>query len=459
MKKLFISLALLIAGMGSAAAQQMGGPKPGSWKASEKINKADALMYQHTPESMAEALNVYTEAEGILKADMDKAKEGQKNDKLALLYYQNAQLQYKMLSPELEKAQQNVPFDTLNFCKRVDGTLASYAAAQEYNVKPNAKGKVKIDKTLQSAIKMGAMALTDFYYYCGAFMDAVGNKQESVNYFQKFVDFPQTKIFEAADRDSIYARAGKTYSQARVNLALQNFHLKNWDQAIACCDEALKDTIGVHDLYIIKINALGEKKDSVAWQNTLVEAAKRTGETTFIQNLLYSYMQNKKVDDALAFGTKLVTEDPNNKINWYVKGALELNIASNYEEARKSLEKALAIDPNYEDALFNMGTAYINDIYEQRLEGKFKFIGMDQVVQGNGKAVSAKDKALCQEQIATVKSYYEKAKPYLEKLRQLTPNDARRWASPLQIVYSSLNEMDKAQEMDALLDAANKSAL
>lgn len=458
MKKLFISLAFLIAGVGSAVAQ-MGGPKPGSWKALEKINKADALLIKNTPEALAEALAIYTEAEGILKADMDKAKEAQKNDKLALLYYQNAQLQYKLLSPELEKAQQNVPFDTINFCKRVDGTLASYAAAQEYNAMPNAKGKVKIDKTLQAAVKMGAMSLTDFYYFCGAFMDAVGNKQESVNYFQKFVDYPQTSIFEAADRDSIYARSGKTYSQARVNLALQNFHLKNWDKAIACCNEALKDTVGVHDLYIIKLGAYGEKKDSVAWQNTLVEAAKRTGETNFIQNLLYAYMQNHKVDEALAFGNKLVTEDAQDKINWYVKGALELNIAGKYEEARKSLEKALALDPNYEDALFNMGTAYINDIYEQRLEGKFKFVGMDQVVQGNGKAVTAKDKAACEQQVATVKSYYEKAKPYLEKLRQLTPNDARRWASPLQIVYSSLNEMDKAKEMDALLEAANKSAL
>ena len=55
-----------------------------------------------------------------------------------------------------------------------------------------------------------------------------------------------------------------------------------------------------------------------------------------------------------------------------------------------------------------------------------------------------------------MKSYYAKAKPYLEHLRELTPDDAKRWASPLQMVYSSLDMKEQANEMDELLRAANQ---
>ena len=92
-------------------------------------------------------------------------------------------------------------------------------------------------------------------------MDAMGKKQESVDYFQKFVDLPKTSpVFNETERDSVYKANAKVYNTARYNLALQNFLMKNWDKAIACCDEALKDTVGLHDLYPIKINAYGEKE-------------------------------------------------------------------------------------------------------------------------------------------------------------------------------------------------------
>lgn len=172
---------------------------------------------------------------------------------------------------------------------------------------------------------------------------------------------------------------------------------------------------------------------------------------------MYYYIQNNKIEEATALAQKLVTEDANNKNSWYMKGAIELNVKKDYEAARQSFEKALAIDPNFEEALFNMGTAYINDIYDQRMDGKFKYIGTNRRIEGKGQAAYAKEKAIYDKELATVRSYYEKALPYLERLRELAPNDAKRWASPLQMVYSGLGKADKAKEMDALLEAANQA--
>ena len=100
-------------------------------------------MEQRNSEAFEQANALYAEAEGILNADIEKAGAEQKTDKLAQLYYQNAQLQNKMLTPILNNAQQGLPFDTLAFCKRVDNIIASFNSSAEYNKKPNAKGKVK----------------------------------------------------------------------------------------------------------------------------------------------------------------------------------------------------------------------------------------------------------------------------------------------------------------------------
>lgn len=457
MKKLILSLAMLVAGFGTASAQQNGGLKPGSWKAFDKIQKADNLMGQRNSEAFEQGMALYAEAESIIKSELEKAQTEQKSDKLALLYLQNAQLQNKLLGPEMNKAQQGLPFDTVAFCQRVDNIITSYNASEENNNKPNAKGKVKVDNTVKLYNKLGISGMLTLYYNCGAFMDAMGKKQESINYFQKYVDLPKnTPVFTEAERDSIYKANAQIYSTARFNLALQNFYLKNWDQAIACCDEALKDTVGVHDLYLIKINAYGEKKDTAAWQRTLVEASQRTGRSSYLQNLMYYYIQSNKIDEATKLADKLVVDDPDNKMSWYMKGTIELNVKKEYEAARQSLAKALAIDPDFQDALFNMGTTYINDVYDQRMSGKFKYIGTDRRITGKGEAAYKKEKAIYDQELATVRGYYEKAKPYLEHLRELAPNDAKRWASPLQIVYSGLGDTENAKLMDELLDAANK---
>ena len=455
MKKIILCIALLMAGVGVATAQSDQGI--GSYKANDLKRKADGLMQRRNSESYEQAVKLYQEAEEVLKADIEKAKTDGKNNKLAKLYMQSAQLQNAILNPEMSKAQQGLPFDTLEFCKRIDNIIDGFNNASRFNQLPNAKGKVKKDPIVEVQSKLGITSMLNLYYNCGAFMSAMNKKQESVDYFQKFVDLPaSTPVFTKEEADSVYQKNAQIYTTARFNLALQNYYLKNWDQAIANADEALKDTANMHDLYLIKINAYGEKKDSVAWQQTLMEAAKRTGSQTYLQNLLYYYIQSNKIDDAVALAQKLVTEDPESKMAWFMKGAIELNVKKDYASARESFKKALEIDPDYKDALFNMGPAWINDVYELGTSGKLKWVGTNRTITGKQSDGSyARNKAAYEKELKMVRSYYENARPYLERLRELTPDKAKLWAPSLQMVYNSLGEKDKAKEMDELLDAAN----
>ncbi len=454
MKRIVFLIALALGLVGSAAAQEA--YNIGSYKANDLCRKAQKQIDLHTAEGVEEANSLYHQADSILSLDIAKAATKQDNGKLAKLYIQRAELFEKLLSPQVALASQGVPFDTLKFCTYVDTIITGYNNASAYNVKPNAKGKVKSDQLIAMHAKFGILARLTLYYNCGAFQDAMGNKQGSIDYFQKFVDLPRiTPVFTATERDSVYRANAQAYGLARFNLALQNYYLKNWKAALQSADEALKDTMNTNDLFLIKLNSLGEMKDSVAWQHTLVEAAQRTGKISFLQNLIYYFMQNNKIADADALALKLTTERPDDKMAWYIKGAIELNIKKNYEAARADFQKSLDIDADFSEALYNMGTAYINDIYDQRTSGKFKYIGTNRRITGKQGAEYNREKAIYDKEVATVKSYYEKARPFLEHYRELNPKDVKRWAPSLQMVYDALGQKDKAKEMDTLLEEAN----
>lgn len=458
MKKTILAITVLACAW-TATMAQAPQIRRGSWKAYDKVTAGDAKLQMNSEAGLNEAMALYKEAEAILNADIQKelANDEPKNSKLAQLYHQNGELQSKFLAPILGQAGAGAAFDTIAFCKYADASITAYNESQAWNIKPNAKGKVKTDKMIAEMNKAMVGNMLMYYYYCGAYMNELGNLKESAANFKKFVDLPaKSPHFTEAEAAEIYQKNAQIYSQARFNLALQYFQLKDWKNAEAAADEALKDTLGVADLYRIKLTAQGEMKDSVAWANTLLEASKRTGDNSFIQILMYNYMQNNKVAEATALAEKLVTESPEDKTAWFTKGSIELNVSKNYEAARESFKKALAIDPDFEDALFYMGSAYINDLYDRSIAGELKYFGTNRALPAKNAASYQKEKALYDKEFALAKDYYSQARPYLEHLRELTPDGAKRWASPLQIVYSNLGEMDKANEMDALLEAANK---
>ncbi len=463
MKKLFLFAAVLLASIGTANAQS--DQHIGSYKANDMVRRADNLLGKRDSESYAAAQKLLSDAETQLEGDIAKAKEDNKPEKLALLYLQNANLQGKLLNPILTNASSGIPFDTLLFCKRVDVATESFGQAAFYNKQPNAKGKVKEDLFISMQTKYGVLQMLTYYYNCATFMDGMGKKQESLDYFQKYVDLPGTSpAFTQAEADSIYKANSKYYSLARFNLALQNYYLKNYDKAIKSCDEAIKvitDSTNLHDLFLIKINAYGEKKDSASWQKAIVEAYEKTGKESFMQNLIYYYMQSNKVDEATALSEQLVQENPNSKMAWYMKAAIELNVKKDYKATVESCDKALAIDPDFKEALYNKGTAYINDIYDQThaTPSKFKYVGTNRRITGKASDGSyQKEKAIYEKELKYAKSYYENALQCMTRVRELAPDDVKRWAPSLQMIYSALGNTEKAKEMDALLDAANSAS-
>lgn len=402
---------------------------------------AGVSVAQNSAVFKAQALEQKQDVAGAISV-LNEALANPKTTKQAQIYNMLGENYAKLFNNELNAAVRQMPFDTAKFCTLLDQMIGAYTKSHEFDVAPDKKGKVS--PKFEQANKARLMFMLDYYNYAAQFNYQNHNIDKAVEYFDKYLQLPKNPIFSQAETDSIYSAKQSAYSQTRFNLAYLAFNQKNWDKAIAFAEEALKDTIGTRDLMLIKMNSQLQKGDSAAWLNTLKEAVTRTEDEGFMQNLLYHYVTKNDVKSAEEMGNEMVAANPNSKAAWYMKGCVELNLKKDYPAAQETFKKALSIDPDYVEANTNIAYAYINQIVAESYSGKFKYVG-------TGKVVPMKDKALYEKELATVKSYYQKALPHMLKVRELKPEDPRKWAYTLQMIYENLQMKAEKAEIDEII--------
>ncbi|HTX99263.1 MAG TPA: tetratricopeptide repeat protein [Bacteroidota bacterium] len=155
--------------------------------------------------------------------------------------------------------------------------------------------------------------------------------------------------------------------------------------------------------------------------------------TVNITNLIDVYDRTKNSDKALALTDGAVTKNPNNKFFRYAYGVFLLK-QDKFPQSIEQFSKAIEIDPNYSDARYNLGVAYLNWGVSMRKESTEK-AEADQKKAGKGKQVKLDD------------SYLEKFKlalPYLEKSSEVRPDDAALWQQ-LGRLYAIINQPDKSK--------------
>lgn len=145
------------------------------------------------------------------------------------------------------------------------------------------------------------------------------------------------------------------------------------------------------------------------------------------------YLRNEKFAEAKENLELSLEHEPDNKQLHYAMGVVNDNLG-NYDEAVASYEKAIEIDPEYFDALYNLGIAYFNKAVEMNKEAN--------EIQDNDEYAAAKEKIM---------EVFRQAIPYLEEARSLNPQD-RNTVAALAQTYASIGETDKYEEMKKILD-------
>ena len=361
-----------------------------------------------------------------------------KTTKFAGFYYNKGEVNRKYFERVLDQASQGMPFDTVAFCNYLDEAITNFTKSHLADMQPDKKGR--IEPQYQDKNYRTLKAMVNYYNYAGMFANQQGDYKNSIQWFRKYYDFPKNPVFSASETDSLYQLAPVIYSQTAVNIVMLNFQLKDWDGVLETVDAALKDTISTRDLYLMKMQAHLEKNDSAAYINDLKEAVARTEHAGFAQNLLYVYMQRNQPEEALALANDLVTSNPSSHTGYYLKGCIELNMLKNYAAARESFAKAIELNPSFVDANVNMAYTFMNEVVARRNNGDWK--------------LDRNNKKEFDKEFAEIEKYYQQALPYMERVKELVPEQPKVWAAALQQIYTNLQNKEKADEMDRILSTA-----
>ncbi|MDH6356468.1 tetratricopeptide repeat protein [Parabacteroides sp. PF5-9] len=309
------------------------------------------------------------------------------------------------------------------------GVLPYFEKAYELDQLPDAKGKVNPKHTKD--IK-GILSANHIYYInAGAFYFDTKDYQKAYDAFEQYLqisDLPFFKGEPVAARDS-------NYMTVQFYAAVAATQLNNPSLAIATLEKAKQFNYRGSDVYQYLAYEYEQQNDSINQERTLEEGfSKYPEEKYFLLSLINNYIYSNRNEKAIEYLNAAIAQDSSNPQLYDVMGRVYESGMNDSENAEKYFVKALEIDPNYADALSNLGRIYYN-----------------QGVNKQGDANQITDNKLYQEELAKAKAYFEKALPYFEKARQLKPEE-RDVLVALRGIYYNLNMGDKFEEIEAAMN-------
>lgn len=300
----------------------------------------------------------------------------------------------------------------------------------ELDKAPNEKGKVAPKYSMDILQMM--YENRNQLFNGGAYFYNAEKYDDSFKQFDMFI-----KTSELEPLDTIPAVKDKELNaNAAFYATLCGMQKENYKNVLAHIDLALSDPNFKEKAYQYKAIAEGETGDSVAWLQTLKTGAKMFPENAyFYQNLIQYYHSKNKPEEMMKFADEMIASDPENPLFMYVKGLISQE-NEKYDDAIVWYKKTIAIDPNYTNAISNLGLCYIQ---------------LAQDYSSKNATTDLKNKAKIKKDKEILNGYFTEALPLYEKLRQLKPNETNLWINGLYNCYYNLNMEDKLAEIEKLL--------
>jgi len=312
----------------------------------------------------------------------------------------------------------------------IKSALAYYIIADSLDRLPDAKGKVKpkykdriVERTL--GFQRSFADAGSFYYENKDYMNAL-------DMFEHYLNYPNISFLKDKGLEKDTLRTLLTYycalsaTQAeKPQIAVKYF-------------EVVKDSIDSPWIYARLSEDYANMKDTANMIRMYqLGAAKFPQEPFYTRNLINYYINVNKMNEAMTWIDAAIKSDDKSAVLWNVKGRI-LENDKNKDEAIKCYEKALELDPNFADAMGNIGRIYYNHAVEE-LE----------------RVNSIKDDRTYLKEKVKMKALFEKPKPYFEKARTFSPEE-RDYVIALRGIYYNLQLTKDYEAMDKILKDLTK---
>ncbi len=358
--------------------------------------------------------------------------------------WENAKVQ---LQKELEKHPENA--EAWYLLGRIHFEQKNYSdmlSAFKNSLKQSNQFKSEIDKVLLSVWANNLNKGVDHYN------EAIRSANDSsIVHFNKAIDYLKTSIMVMPD----------SFPGYRI-LALTYYGMKDKDNAIIYLKQALERQ---NDVQLGRIlagiyyeRAVAAKNDAVNLEGDAKAKALEVANKNFdeaikvVENALKvapqdpnllailndSYIGSGRTQEAMESYQKAIVADPNNKFVHYNYGVLLLKNL-NFEEAAEQFEAAIKLDDKFSDALYNLSATYM------QWGAKMKEKAEEEVKNDKTKPINK-----------AYEEKFRKAKYYLEKLVEISPNDIAAWET-LGMANTILNFPKEAKEAFDKADSLRKA--
>lgn len=210
-----------------------------------------------------------------------------------------------------------------------------------------------------------------------------------------------------------------------VNTALSAQNIQNYDKALIYFKRAKDNGIKNPVVFQHMANIYSSKFEPELAIRTLEDGIKVNPYNSFLTNdYINLLLDNEKYTQAMQVIESTLKVENGNKLLYFLYGYLQQNKA-NYSTAELSYNKALALDENYFDALYQLGLVYINSANESLKSGPA-------------------------EKTPKFSSYINRAEIALLQAHEVNQNDKATIQLLIEI-YTRKQRLDKVQELKAEL--------
>lgn len=338
-------------------------------------------------------------------------------------------IQKRKSEKEMENAYLRKPYDTLQVYNSALNMCKYYFKCDELAQIPDAKGKVK-NKYRRS--NTSAMLAERGNLINGGIQFFNENKnKEALEFFATYVDMAAHPMFEKEN----LLKTDTILPQIAYYASLAAAKIEDYPNVLKYAPYAKDDKeVGKYAMEFIS-TALKAEGDTAKWIASLQEGLQKYPDHQFFfGHLIDYYSNNNKYDEAMSFADNMLAKDPNNVFYLYVKGYLYHNM-KDYDKALEFYKKTIEVDPNYAEAYSNIGLIYCI-----------------QAQEFSEKATSDVNDPQYKEDQATLKTFYEKARPYYEKARELKPDQKDLWGTGLYRVYYNLQMGPEFEEIEKVMN-------
>ncbi len=349
-----------------------------------------------------------------LMTDLLKDKANEENTRIYDIWLQAVEKQYLALN---EKMYIKEKVDTTKFFDLAKRMFVIAERLDSIDAKPDKNGKSNPEYRKANAAKM--QGYRPNIYYGGAHHLKKGDFKTAFDFFEMYLDCDRQPLFTGYDFMYKDPKMGEvaywaTYCGYRMNdpvLVLRHASTAQRDE------QKLEYTLQ----YMAE--AWEKLEDDSMYTATLWQGFKKYPKSNyFFPRLMDNYNRRGKYEMADSVVNEALKTDTLNELFLFAKSMVMLNLKK-YGDCLKFSDQLIALNPNLADIYYNGGIACLN--IAQRMDSrKYK---------------------------KQIKKMYERARPYMEKYREMAPDEKDKWAPALYRIYFNLNMGKQFDEIDKIL--------